>query len=150
MMTTLFTHRILSGFGDPTDGTDWVAFSILWDGDPANMPGWEQPSHYAVHHIPGSDRNIVQLLGNGPLSRTFRVLCEDRGAYADLCAHKQTQGSLRVPARMNEVDAAVVRDLHGDLVADIPEVVLLEVTGVRVWVDGAIEAAATFWRSGRT
>lgn len=151
-MTTLFRHRIQSGFGDAAsaDPDDYVEFSILWDGDLANMPGWSQSAQTAEYHIPGSDTNILFLLGKGPLTRGFTVLCETKADYARLAALQQVQGTLRVPAAMNELDIATERDISGDVVADIPSVVLLSLTDPRVWVDGAVQALAAFWRSSRS
>lgn len=150
-MTTLWTHRLLAGFGDATSAEEggFVEFSILWDGDLANMPGWDQANQSAGYHVPGSNTNIVFLMGQGALTRAFSVLCPTKKAYAQLAALQQYEGTLRVAAAMNELDVAVERDFSGDLVADIPNVVLLELTRARVWIDGAIEAQASFWRSGR-
>lgn len=150
-MTTLFTHRLLSGFGDATsaDVGAFVEFSILWDGDIASMPGWDQMNQSAPNHIPGSNTNIVFLMGHGALTRSFSVLCPTRKAYAQLAALQQYEGTLRVPALMNELDIATEVDYSGQLVADIPSVVLLELTYARVWTDGAVSAQAMFWRGGR-
>jgi len=149
---TVFTHRLLAGFGDTTSAVqgDFVEFSILWDGDVASMPGWSQTAQTAEFHVPGSNTNIIQLLGMGPLSRAFSVLCESRAVYADLCALLQQSHTLRVPAAMNELDIAVEADYAGDIVADIPAVVLTSLTSVQVWNDGAVSALAMFWRAGRT
>lgn len=151
-MTTLFRHRVLAGFGDADNATlgAFVPFSILWDGEPAAMPGWAQQSYDAEFHVPGSDRNIIQLLGRGAITREFTVLCEDMATYEQLAALQQTTGTLRVPAAMNRLAVATERDLAGDLVADIPDVVLRGLTGELAWVDGSVTALASFWRSART
>jgi hypothetical protein len=151
-MSTLYTYRLLAGFGDATSAEvgDWVEFSILWDGDLASMPGWEQPSQSAGYHIPGSDTNIIFLMGMGELRRSFRVLCPSKTAYAHLAGLQQYEGTLRVPAVMNELDIATEVDYSGQLVADIPDVVLEGLGGVRVYTDGTVEATAAFWRGGRS
>lgn len=150
-MSTLFTHRLLSGFGDATsaDVGAFVEFSIIWDGDIATMPGWDQQGQAARYHVPGGDLNIIQLLGNGELTRAFTVLCPSKAAFAQLAALQQTEGTLRVPAAMNELDIATETNYFGQLVADIPDVVLTDLTGVRVWTDGCVSAQASFWREGR-
>lgn len=150
-MTTLWRHRTLSGFGDPLvpEPERWVSFAILWDGDDASMPGWSQENQKAEHHVPGSNRNIVFLLGLGALTRTFAVSCASRAAFANLAALQQTTGVLRVPAAMNELSVATEIDLYGQVMADIPDVVLLELSEPRVWGDGDVSAQATFWRDGR-
>lgn len=150
-MTTLWTYRYIAGFGDATSATvgDWVSFAIVWDGDIAAMPGWDQVNQTAQNHIPGSDTNIFFLLGLGPLTRSFTVLCPDKTTYAYLAALQQTQGTLRVPAAMNELDIATEVDESGTLVADISDVVLDSLTGVQVWTDGCVTAQASFWREGR-
>lgn len=150
-MTTLYTYRLLSGFGDATsaDVGAWVEFAILWNGDIASMPGWEQPAQDATYHVPGGNINIIFLLGLGELQRTFTVLCPTKTAYAQLCALQQYEGTLRVPAAMNELDVAVETDYSGQLVADIPDVVLRSLTGVQNWTDGCVSAQALFWRAGR-
>jgi hypothetical protein len=51
---------------------------------------------------------------------------------------------------MNELDIATEANYSGQIVADIPDVVLEGLSGVRVSVDGTVEATAAFWRSGRT
>jgi hypothetical protein len=152
VMTTAYTYRLLAGFGDATSAEvgDWCEFAILWDGDAATMPGWEQPSQSAGYHIPGSDTNIIFLMGLGELRRSFRVLCSSKTAYAALCGLQQYEGTLRVPATMNELDIATEANYSGQIVADIPDVVLEGLSGVRVSVDGTVEATAAFWRSGRT
>jgi hypothetical protein len=151
-MSTLYTYRLLAGFGDATSAEvgDWVEFAILWDGDLASMPGWEQPSQSAGYHIPGSDTNIIFLMGMGELRRSFRVLCPSKTAYAHLAGLQQYEGTLRVPAVMNELDIATEVDYSGQLVADIPDVVLEGLGGVRVYTDGTVEASAAFWRGGRS
>jgi hypothetical protein len=151
-MSTLYTYRLLAGFGDATSAEvgDWVEFAILWDGDLASMPGWEQPSQSAGYHIPGSDTNIIFLMGMGELRRSFRVLCPSKTAYAHLAGLQQYEGTLRVPAVMNELDIATEVDYSGQLVADIPDVVLEGLGGVRVYTDGTVEATAAFWRGGRS
>lgn len=151
-MTTFWTYRLLAGFGDATSSVvgDFVEFALLWDGDAATMPGWDQVNQSASYHVPGSDTNIVFLMGQGALSRSFSVLCPTKKAYAHLAALQQYEGTLRVPAAMNELDIATEVDYSGTLVADIPNVVLLELTGARVHTDGAVSAQAMFWRAGRT
>jgi hypothetical protein len=151
-MSTLYTYRLLAGFGDATSAEvgDWVEFAILWDGDLASMPGWEQLSQSAGYHVPGSDTNIIFLMGMGELRRSFRVLCPSKTAYTHLCGLQQYEGTLRVPATMNELDIATEVDYSGQLVADIPDVVLDGLSGVRVYTDGTVEATAAFWRGGRT
>jgi hypothetical protein len=151
-MTTAFTYRLLAGFGDATSAEveDWCEFAILWDGDLATMPGWEQPSQTAGYHIPGSDTNVIFLMGMGELRRSFRVLCSSKAAYAVLAGLQQYEGTLRVPAAMNELDIATEASYSGQIVADIPDVVLEGLSGVRVGVDGTVEATAAFWRAGRT
>lgn len=152
-MTTLWnTTRLLAGFGDATspDVGDFVEFAILWDGDVGDMPGWEQQGQSAVNHVPGGNINIIFLMGLGELSRSFRVLCPSKAAFAQLAALQQYQGTLRVPAAMNELDVATEVDYSGSLVADIPDVVLLGLSGTRVYVDGCVEATAAFWRGSRT
>ena len=150
-MTTLFSYRLLAGFGEAASAEvgGFVEFSILWDGAIASMPGWDQANQDAENHIPGSNRNIVFLMGHGALSRSFSVLCPTRKAYAQLAALQQYQGTLRVPALMNELDIATEVDYSGQLVADIPNVVLRSLTGAQVWTDGAVSAQALFWREGR-
>jgi hypothetical protein len=150
-MSTLWTYRLLAGFGDATsaDVGDFVEFSILWDGNIADMPGWSQANQSSGYHIPGSNTHIVFLMGHGALNRSFTVLCPSRKAYAELAALQQYQGTLRVPALMNELDIATEVDYSGQLVADIPDVVLLDLTGTRVYPDGCVSAQASFWREGR-
>lgn len=152
VMSTLFAYRPVAGFGDASSAEvgDFVEFGILWDGDIASMPGWEQPNQSATHHVPGSNTNIIFLMGMGELRRSFRVLCKSKAAYAHLAALQQSTGTLRVPAAMNELDVATEVNVSGTLVADIPSVVLEGLSGVRVSVDGAVEVSASFWRSGRT
>lgn len=151
-MTTRWTYRLLAGFGDATsaDPEDWASFAILWDGDLATMPGWDQAPQSAQTHIPGSNTNIIFLMGLGPLTRSFTVLCPDHATFAVLAGLQQYEGTLRVPAAMNELDVATVVDASGTLVADIPSVVLDSLTSVRVGVDGTVQALAAFWRSGRS
>jgi hypothetical protein len=150
-MGTLFTHRLLAGFGDATsaDVGDFVEFSILWDGDIAAMPGWDQPAQAATQHVPGGNVNIVSLMGLGELNRSFKVLCPSKSDYNALARLQQVQGTLRVPAQMNELDIATETNYFGQLVADIPDVVLLGLTSVQVWTDGCVSAQAAFWREGR-
>ena len=151
-MATLFDYRLLAGFGDAESAEvgGFVEFSILWDGELAAMPGWDQATQSAAYHVPGGDRNILCLLGHGELRRSFTVLCADKTAYAQLAALQQYQGTLRVPAAMNELDIATEVDYGGTIVADIPGVVLESLTGARVWTDGCVSALASFWREGRT
>ena len=89
-------------------------------------------------------------MGLGELRRSFRVLCPSKTAYAHLCGLQQYEGTLRVPAVMNELDIATEVDYSGQLVADIPDVVLEGLGGVRVYTDGTVEASAAFWRGGRS
>lgn len=152
-MTTLWAgHRLLAGFGDAESSTpgDFVEFSILWDGDPASMPGWDQPNFAAEFHMPGSNVNVIQLLGLGPLTRSFTVLCENATAYEYLAGLQQTTGTLRVPAAMNRLKVATEVDYFGAMVADIPDVTLTGLTGELDWTDGPVTALASFWRSSRT
>jgi len=150
-MSTLYTYRLLAGFGDATSAEvgAYVEFAILWDGNLADMPGWDQANKSSSSPIPGGNRNLIFLMGLGELTRSFRVLCPTKTAYAQLARLQQAQGTLRVPAAMNELDIATEVDYSGTVVADIPDVVLLALTGARVWTDGAVEAQAAFWREGR-
>mgnify|MGYP006921328719 CR=1 FL=1 len=150
-MSTLYTYRLLSGFGDATSAEvgAFVEFAILWDGDTATMPGWEQPSQVSTYHVPGGNTNLIFLMGLGELTRTFTVLCPTKTAYTQLAALQQTQGTLRVPAAMNELGIATEVDNAGTLVADIPDVVLVSLSAPGVWTDGCISTQAAFWREGR-
>ena len=140
---TIWNHHALSSFGS-------ASFAILWDGDLASMPGWEQAEYVNTIHVPGSDINDTHLMGSGPLTRAFRVLCADRVAYEALHALKRAEGTLRVPAAMNELGIAVEVDYFGDVYAEISDVVLLGLSNVRVWTDGAVEVTAQFQRDSRT
>jgi hypothetical protein len=130
-----------SAFGD-------VEFNILWDGDLANMPGWEQESFASTVHIPGSNRNVTFLLGNGPYTRTFEVLCDTQSHYTNLKLMRHTEAILRVPAAMNDLDDTGVEEINyfGSAYAEISDVLLVGLSAARVWVDGQRSAFATFQR----
>lgn len=151
-MTTNFAFRPQSGFGNAASATPgaWVAFAILWDGDVASMPGWDQKNFTADLHFPGSDTNVQQQLGRGPLTRSFQVMCASQSDFDDLAELQQTKGTLRVPSAMNDLGVAVEVDVSGRIFADIPSVLLQDLTGVQVWTDGCVSASAFFWRSSRS
>lgn len=123
-------------------------FRILWSGDNASMSGWERESYVASNHIPGSNRTDTFLLGHGPWQRSFTVLCETQSHYRNLQAMLHTEATLRVPARMNDMDDADVAEVvyFGDVFAEIPDVTLLALSGPQKWVDGAVSVACTFQR----
>jgi hypothetical protein len=125
-----------------------VGFRVLWDGDLADMLGWEQDAYSASQHIPGSNRNVTFLLGLGPLRRTLRVVCDTQSHYDNLRAMRQTEATLRVYAAMNDLNDADVTEvnLFGTAYAEITDVLLLSTQNVRKAVDGSVVCEATFQR----
>lgn len=124
-----------------------VEFSILWDGDLADMPGWRLASHAASEHIPGSPHTDTFLMGTGVLVRQFSILCPTKTHYWNLLQMVQHTGELLVPAAMNELPFP--EELwFGSLMCRIPAVTLMDMGDVRVWNDGAVRAAPTFQRDG--
>jgi hypothetical protein len=140
-MTTVFTHRRLTGFGP-------LKFGVLWGSDGSGMPGWSQESFTSTVHIPGSDRNETFLLGSGPLTITYRLVLASVADYRELVSMKQTQDMLTLYTSMCELGGREV--VHfGTTYTELDAVTLLDVGGVTVRVDGEVECDATFQLEAR-
>ena len=134
---TVWTREHHTGFGD-------VNFGILWDmNDPYGMPGWSQDSFSVTHHVPGSDTNITQLLGNGALAITYRCFFENTTEFEAFMALRQTTGTLTVYAAMCELAVTEVV-VFGEVYKQIPDVILMGVGDISKRVDGCVECTAGF------
>lgn len=136
-MPTTWTTEQHCGFGDAN-------FGILWDSsDPYGMPGWEQSGQSETRHVPGSDTNITQLLGLGPLAISYRLFFQATADFEAFMASRQGTGTLTVYAAMCELNVPEVV-LFGSVYKQIPDVLLIDVSAVSLRVDGAVECTATF------
>ncbi len=133
-----------TGFGT---ADAFVPFEILYTSE--LLATWEQPSYTATKHVPGSDINILFLLGLGPLTVTWTLEFANTDAYRDMTALVQTMGTLTIPQSIAE-RFGYERDLSGVLYTEYRDVVLLSLSGAGVAVDGVIEADATFYREARS
>jgi hypothetical protein len=146
---TVWTVERHCGFGETN-------FGILWDSvDPTGMPGWQQPSYSVDRHVPGGNITITQLLGLGPLTQTYRLLFETTTEYSNFLALKHTSGELTVYAAMCELPQTAPDEttgiravaevvVFGQIYKRIQDVLLKEVSGDRIVLDGSCECTALF------
>lgn len=146
---TVWTHERHCGFGDTT-------FGILWDSiDPTGMPGWQQDTYSADRHVPGGNVTITQLLGLGPLKQTYRLFFENTTEYSAFLDLKHTTDELTVYAAMCELPQTAPDEdtgiravaevvIFGNVYKRIQDVLLKDVTGDVIRVDGTCECTALF------
>jgi hypothetical protein len=99
-----------------------------------------------MRHVPGSNRNIVQLLGIGPETITYRVFLESRDDFRALLALRQTTATLTVAANGTVVDGTY-ESIHGVGYLHIADVTLLDVTAPSFEIDEIVEADCLFLRA---
>lgn len=136
----------LSTRGAPYTGFGSVLFGIRANDETGDLPEWASQGVLATRHVPGSNRNITQLLGMGPQTVTYRVFCETRGDYRALLALRQTTATLTVVAN-GTVAEGEYESIHGMGYLRIADVTLLDVTNPVFEIDQVVEADATFIRS---
>lgn len=111
--------------------------------DDTRLPIWSQESHSVTRHVPGSNVNVTQLLGLGPMTIKYTVECENQERYAALAAAVQTTASLRVPTTIAE-DIGAEEDWFGDVYTEYEGVTLMELRSPIVALDQSITVEATF------
>lgn len=139
---TVFAGESLTNF-------DGVPFRILWDGEATAMATWSRASIVVENHIPGGNVTEVDMMGFGPWKRAFKLECEDRYVFNQLRALQQTEGTLRVPAAMNDLfDADVSEEMVGtsELYAKIENVLFVRLTDEVIQTDGVCIGTAEFWK----
>jgi hypothetical protein len=131
-----------------------VPFEVMWPdgGADAAMPDWSQEAYTLSRHVPGSDRTIVQTLGKGPLTVTYRLWLESVGDYRALQAKVQRIDVLVLFAGMTSAGSTYVGevtyvDVRGEGYVFINAVNLFSLGQPSIFVDGTVEVDATFQRN---
>ena len=123
-----------------------VHFGILWPDNSLSMPDWGFESISTTRHVPGSNRNVTQLLGKGPQRVTYRLSFDSVADYRDLKERVQEIDTLVLFAAMTSAPDDYV-DLHGEGYIELADVLLLELDQQpQIFPDGTVEASATFQR----
>lgn len=110
------------------------------------MPDWGFASHHTTRHVPGSNRNVTQLLGKGVQTVTYRLSLETRQDLVDLKERVQETDTLVLYAAMTSTPDTYV-DLHGSGYVEIANVLLLSLGTPEIFPDGTVEVDATFQRN---
>ena len=108
------------------------------------VTGWNRESHYAIHHIPGSNDNITFLMGVGPGIVTYRVECSSIDVFRNLEAMKQGKDTLVLRTGINTETPTTEVDYFGDTYDHIDNAVLLDVQNSSPRRNGKVVADATF------
>lgn len=61
----------------------------------ASSPTWERPGYVAVRHLPGSDDDVIQVLGSGGAVVTHRLLVS-AAEWTSLQAAQLTENTLTI------------------------------------------------------
>lgn len=122
------------------------AIRILWPEGSLSMPDWSFESISNTRHIPGSNRNVTQLLGKGPQTITYRLWLDSRADLESLKGSVQNTGTLVLFAAMTSATEATV-DIHGELYVEIPDVTLMSLGVPELFPDGTVEVDAVFQRA---
>lgn len=140
MVSTHTGTTILTGF----DGT---RFRIL-ESSEGVYPDWSQPQGRATFSIPGSNRVVVQHMGAGLATITFRVHLDTMAAYRELCGKQGATGVLTLLAGYTRAVGSAPYHLAGRDYEDLDGVELVSVDDVAIAVGHEyVEASVTFARA---
>lgn len=122
-----------------------IGIRILWPDNSLSMPDWSFEAISNTRHIPGSNRNVTQLLGKGPQTLTYRLWLDTRRDLLDLKERVQETDTLVLFAQMTSAPDEYV-DIHGEGYVEIADVLLLNIGQPQIFPDGTVEVDATFQR----
>ena len=122
-----------------------IPFSIYWGSDALQMPDWTFDSLYSTRHVPGSNRNVTQLLGKGPQRLTVTLELASVADLRTLKTRVQEVDTLVLYAPMTSATEATV-DIHGDAYVQLDGVVLLSLGQPFIGLDGIVQVEAVFQR----
>jgi len=126
-------------------GFDDVRFGILVD-DSDGIADWTITPVYVENHVPMSNIVVRQYLGNALAKVTWRLLFGCRHHYYALLAKLQQTGTLTVPIGVQSHKGT--ERTHFDKVYELlANTSILEISDVRHFVDGSVEATVTFARA---
>lgn len=135
------------GFGIPATN-DMVWFGILMEDRSDAIPDWEgSEPNIDVQIIPGSFPPVVEkeLISFGPATVTWRLAFDSREDFRRFRARLGTEATLSILAGMQS-HIGTHFTIHGRGYEHLPHTTLMRVDGVSAFVDGAVEADATFLR----
>lgn len=122
-----------------------VPFEVLWGSDALQMPDWTFDSLYSTRHVPGSNRNVTQLLGKGPQRLTLTLELASAADLRALKARVQEVDTLVLDAAMTSATDTTV-DIHGEGYVEVANAVLLSLSDPWIGLDGLVQVTATFQR----
>ena len=122
-----------------------VPFEVLWGSDALQMPDWTFDSLYSTRHVPGSNRNVTQLLGKGPQRLTVTLELASVADLRTLKTRVQEVDTLVLYAPMTSATEATV-DIHGEGYVEVANAVLLSLSDPWIGLDGLVQVTATFQR----
>lgn len=123
-----------------------VSFDILWNpSNAAQMNDWEPSVSVVERHVPGSDRNVAQVLGRGADTLALSIELE---STAELNALRALLGQEDTLILFAETTSAqdTYRDIHGEGYIELPNVQLKSMTGPLIALDGSVEVSVLFRR----
>lgn len=124
-----------------------VPIRIMWPDGSLSMPDFGSESITNTRHVPGSDRNITQMLGKGPKTVTYRLELDTRADFRALEAKVQETDTLVLFAQMTAESGTYV-DIHGEGYLEIANVTLISLGATpQIYPDGTVEIDATFQRA---
>lgn len=130
----------------PFVGFDEVPFDIA-PSSAGTYPDWEWTTATEVRHIPGSNKAVVQYMGNPPATITLGLSFVDVADYRRFMRKQGVTGVLTLLASFTSAVGTVVHRLNLDYEL-LDEVTLMGVRGAQILIgDEGVECQATFMRA---
>lgn len=135
-MSEQTSNRPITGFGD-------VPFRIEVDLTWGTLPEFTHSAQLVTRHVPGGNVHVTQMLGMSRRRVTYHIWCDTRRDYADLLSRLGETDTLTLVEGATSVPGTTFAQ-HGGVYLSIPNVLLVALADVSIWIDGEVEAQATF------